>query len=232
MARFAAAHDAGRACRPGGRRSPARRRGDHHGIVIGIDPARWSPAQRRRPSPGRASAPPAHRSRRRGSRAPRRAGRSRAKARASPARSPGGASASAPGRRSRGRGGRAAARASGRPRRCGGRRRRSGVGSAAAQEVEVAARDLPALDVAVPRASRAAPSPTVRSRASSMPVPEDPPHERQQVEVAGVAGAARPAIRYRVTSSGQSKPRPLYVTSQPSGGMCAASASSSAGSSA
>ena len=29
------------------------------------------------------------------------------------------------------------------------------------------------------------------------------------------AGASRPAIRYRATSSGQSKPRPLYVTSQP-----------------
>ncbi len=45
-------------------------------------------------------------------------------------------------------------------------------------------------------------------------------------------GADRPAMRYRVTSNGQSKPRPLYVTSQASGGIRPASSSSRARSSA
>jgi hypothetical protein len=46
------------------------------------------------------------------------------------------------------------------------------------------------------------------------------------------SGGAPPAIRYRATSSGQSKPRPLYVTSQPKRGIRAASSASRAGSSA
>ena len=46
------------------------------------------------------------------------------------------------------------------------------------------------------------------------------------------AGAARPARRYRATSSGQSNPRPLYVTSQASAGIAAARADKSARSSA
>ena len=83
---------------------------------------------------------------------------SRANARASPARSPGGALAIAPrGRRSRARGGRGAGRASGRPGRCGGRRRRGAAGRAAAQELEVAPGDLPALDVADAARARAGP---------------------------------------------------------------------------
>ena len=83
------------------------------------------------------------------------------------------------------------------------------LGRAAAQEAEVAARDLPAVDVAVavqaeqPGLGR--PQPGV-----GQPVAEQPPDDRQQVEVAGDGPAPRGAPSGSgSTSSGQSKPRPL-----------------------
>ena len=68
------------------------------------------------------------------------------------------------------------------------------------RNAEVAAGDLPAVDVAVRGASRAGRASAVRSRASVHPVAEQPADDRQQVQVAGVD-------RRRATGPAGSGPR-------------------------